>query len=106
MSLETSQATRQVPSCKVSREASAKGAGLRSEGKGFPSQPPDLHNGMDILHTPGGALIESKQDILFPVPPLRQWGGEEGGRLAQGLGTVILRSGAGSGQSRTGLGQD
>ena len=46
---------RQVPRCEVSQEASAKGDGLRFEGKGFPGQPPDLHDGTDILHTGGGA---------------------------------------------------
>ena len=45
----------QVPSCEVSREASAEGDGLRSEGKGFPGQSPDLKDGTDILHTGGGA---------------------------------------------------
>ena len=44
-----------MPSCEVSREASAEGDGLRSEGKGFPGQSPDLKDGTDILHTGGGA---------------------------------------------------
>ena len=45
---------RQVPSCEVSREASAKGDGLRSEEKGFSGQPPDLNDGRGILHAGGG----------------------------------------------------